>query len=312
MPVDRRLTIGWALGCVLLGAMAACTRPASTASHRTFTSPEAAAGALTQAVTAGNLQEVAALFGPDSHTLIDSSDPVTARRNREIFSAAVGEGWRLESPDAGTRTLVIGNEQWPFPIPIVKDGDAWRFDAAAGAEEIVARRIGRNELAAIQICGTYVAAQHLYASSSHDGRPKGAYARTFRSDPGRQNGLYWPAKPGEERSPLGDLVAAAAAEGRAMGSDGTKPSPFHGYYFRILTAQGAAAPGGARSYLQNGALTGGFALVAWPAQYDVTGVMTFIVNQDGVVRERDLGPGTAAAATAMTAYDPDASWAVVQ
>ena len=186
--------------------------------------------------------------------------------------------------------LVIGNEAWPFPVPIVKDASGWHFDTAAGKEEVLDRRIGRNELAVIRICRTYVAAQRLYASRGHDGLPAGLYARAFASEPGRQNGLYWPARRGEKRSPLGDLVAHAAEEGRALGKAGAEaPPPFHGYHFKILTAQGPAAPGGAKSYVVDEKMSGGFALVAWPAQYDVTGIMTFIVNQDGVVQQKRSG-----------------------
>jgi len=253
-----------------------------------------------------------AIFGPGGQALVDSSDPAMARRNQQVFSAAVAEKWRLEADGPDKRTLVIGNEEWPFPIPIVKDGDVWRFDTDAGKEEILARRIGRNELAVIRACQTYVGAQHLYATGSHDGRAAGVYAAAFRSDPGKQNGLYWPTSHGERPSPLGDLVATAAAEGRPIGGAGSQPSPFHGYYFRILTGQGSAARGGARSYVVNGDMSGGFALVAWPAQYDVTGVMTFIVNQDGTVSEKDLGPGTDQTVKAMTVYDPDPSWTAVQ
>ncbi len=196
-------------------------------------------------------------------------------------------------------------------MPIAKSGARWRFDTAAGKEEVIARRIGRNELAAIATCRGYVIAQRRYARDGHDGKPAGVYARTFNSDPGRRNGLYWQPVHGEPRSPLGDLVADAAPE-HATGGSGREPTPFQGYYFRILTAQGPHAPGGASSYLVNDELTRGFALVAWPAQYDVTGVMTFVVNQDGVVRQKDLGPQTAASVAAMTRYDPDASWQTVR
>jgi hypothetical protein len=297
---------------IVLASTAACRRAEAPTPHRTFASPEEAVAALAEAVERGKLEEVSNIFGPGSQALIDSSDPETARRNRAVFAVAYAERWRLESPDAATRTLVIGNEEWPFPIPIAREGERWRFDTEAGVEEILARRIGRNELSVIRICRTYVAAQRLYAQRGHDGRSAGLYAAAFRSEPGKHNGLYWPAARGERRSPLGDLVAAAAAEGRAVGGDGAQPAPFHGYYFRILTAQGPAAPGGARDYLQGGELSGGFALIAWPAHYDVTGVMTFVVNQDGLVHEKDLGADTDAAARAMTAYDPDATWSVVR
>jgi hypothetical protein len=209
--------------------------------------------------------------------------------------------------------LVVGNENWPFPIPLVKDASGWRFDSPAGKEEVLARRIGRNELAVLRICRTYVAAQRLYAERGHDGLSAGIYARMFKSDPGRQNGLYWPSGHGEKRSPLGDLVAQAAAEGRQVGKDAAgQSSPFHGYYFRILTAQGPDAPGGAQDYMVDGKMSRGFALVAWPATYDVTGVMTFLVNQEGTVREKDLGTGTDAAARTMPAFNPDASWTAAQ
>jgi hypothetical protein len=268
--------------------------------------------ALTEAAKAGNLQEIEAIFGPDARELVDSSDPAASRRNREVFTSAVAERWQLVDQGNDGRVLVIGNEGWPFPVPLVKDASGWRFDTAAGKEEVLARRIGRNELAAIRICRTYVAAQRLYAESGHDGQPAGLYATAFRSDPGRQNGLYWPATRGQKRSPLGDLVAQAAQEGRPIGNEGSQPSPFHGYFFKILTGQGPAAAGGAKEYVAGGKMSGGFALVAWSAQYDSTGIMTFIVDRDGVVREKDLGAGTDAAARAMTLYNPDASWTPVQ
>ena len=206
----------------------------------------------------------------------------------------------------------MGNEDWPFPVPLVREAKGWRFDTAAGAEEIVTRRIGRNELSVINACETYVAAQHLYARDAHDGRPSGVYAASFRSDPGKHNGLYWPPARGARRSPLGDLLAEAADPRRQANPDRDRPAPFHGYYFRVLTAQGGSARGGAKNYIVNGEMTGGFALVAWPAQYDVTGVMTFIVGDDGVVRQKDLGTGTDGAARAISVYDPDGSWVPVR
>jgi hypothetical protein len=298
-----------ALAGVVVAGLTSCSREPT---GRVFATPEDAVRALTSAVKAGNLDEVVAIFGPDGQELIDSSDPATARRNQQVFTAAVAERWRLEEQGATGRALVIGNEDWPFPVPLVKDDEGWRFDTAAGKEEVLARRIGRNELAAILITRTVVAAERLYAERGHDGKPAGIYARTFRSDPNRQNGLYWPAAHGQKRSPLGDLVARAAADGHTAAADTAQPSPFYGYYFRILTAQGANARGGAKDYVVNGDMTGGFAMVAWPAQYDVTGVMTFVVNHEGVLHQQDLGPGTDATARAMPAYDPDASWTIVQ
>jgi hypothetical protein len=297
------------LPSILLTSLGACRHAEAPPA---FATPEDAVKALTGAVRANDLQRVLAIFGPDGQALIDSSDAATARRNRDIFAVAIAERWHLEDHGPATKILVIGNEDWPFPVPLVKDGNAWRFDTAAGKEEVLARRIGRNELTAMRICRAYVVAQHIYASRPHDGKPRGTFARAFASDTGRENGLYWPTARGRKRSPLGDLLAEAADEAAARRASAGQPQPFHGYYFRILTAQGAAAPGGARDYVVNGELSGGFALVAWPAQYDVTGIMTFIVNRDGVVWEKDAGSETAAAAQAMTRYDPDSSWSAVQ
>jgi hypothetical protein len=301
-----------ALAGVTLMTLVSCTRKAPAPSARTFATPEDAVKALVEAVKAGKQEDVVAIFGPDGQELADSSDPATARRNRDVFTVAAAERWQLVDQGSDHKVLVIGNEEWPFPVPLAKDASGWRFDTAAGKEEVIARRIGRNELAVIRVCRTYVAAQQLYAKRGHDGQPAGLYARTVGSDPGRENGLFWPSKRGQKLSPLGDLVATAAAEGRPIGNDGTGPSPFHGYYFKILTAQGPAAAGGAKDYVADGRMSGGFALVAWPAQYDVTGVMTFVVNQDGIVREKDLGAGSDAAARAMKVYDPDASWTASQ
>lgn len=302
------------VAAVLAGALSAITACGRTerSPHRTFDSPESAARVLIATVKEGNLVEVRAIFGPDSRALIDASDPVTARRHREVFTIAAAEKWSLEDRATASKTLVLGNEEWPFPIPIVKQENRWRFDTAAGTEEVIARRIGRNELAAIRICRTYVAAQRLYARRGHDGAPEGRYATKFRSDPGRQNGLYWPAARGEKRSPLGELVAHAAQDGTLPREGGAQPAPFHGYYFRILTAQGPDAPGGAADYMRGGTLSDGFALVAWPAEYDVTGIMSFIVNQDGLVFEKDLGSETAVEARAIAAFNPDASWSRVE
>ena len=285
---------------------------ASAQPARQFASPEDAVKALIGAAKAGQIADLVTILGAEGKELIESSDPATARQNRRVFIVATGEQWHLEDAAPNRKTLVIGNEDWPFPVPLVKEESGWRFDTAAGSEEVIARRIGRNELAAIATVHAYVTAQRRYAEQAHDGNPAGVHATRFASDPGKENGLYWPAKDGQQRSPLGDLVAQAAAEGRAVGGERSQPSPFHGYYFRILPAQGSAAKGGKKQYVAKGLMSGGFALVAWPAQYDVTGVMTFVVNQDGIVHEKDLGPGTDAAARKMTAYNPDKSWRQVQ
>ena len=307
------LVVG-ALGVVWSIAVLApsCGKAAAPPRGRAFATPEEGVAALAAAVRASSKSDLLAIFGPEANDLVASADPMTASRRREVIAVAFNERWQLADGAGGTKTLVIGNESWPFPIPLVKDADGWRFDVAAGREEVIARRVGRNELAAIVVCRTYLAAQRLYSRSSHDGQAAGVYAKTFRSDAGRQNGLYWPTGPREKRSPLGDLVAYAERQGRVAGGNGSQPSPFHGYFFRILTAQGPDAPGGAKDYVVNSLLSGGFALVAWPAEYDLTGVMTFIVNQDGTVREKDLGADTGALASTMATYNPDTSWSAVQ
>ena len=285
---------------------------AQTKTERTFPTPEDAAKALIETVKAGDVNSLLAIFGSEGKELFDSSDPATGRQNRQVFAVAAAEKWHLEDAPPNRKTLVIGNEDWPFPVPIVKEGNAWRFDTAAGKEEVLSRRIGRNELAAISTTRAYVTAQKRYAEQGHDGKPAGVYAIKFQSDPGKEDGLYWPTSRGQKLSPLGDVVAQAAAEGRPVTGKAVQPSAFHGYYFKILTAQGSAAPGGAKNYIVKGEMTGGFALVAWPAQYDATGIMTFIVNQDGVVRQKALGTGTDATARKMTTYNPDSSWQVTQ
>jgi hypothetical protein len=278
---------------------------------RAFATPEDAVRELADTAKAGELQRLIALFGPGGQDLVDTSDPVTGRHNREVFVAAFAEGWRLADIGPGRKELVLGNEAWPFPVPLVRGPAGWSFDTAAGKEEVLSRRIGRNELAVIRILGTYVGAQRAYASVGHDGKRAGLYARRFGSRPGRQDGLYWPAAPGQPRSPLGVLVAKASEEGYRR-KEGEGPSPFHGYYFRILEAQGKAAKGGAAEYVVDGEMSGGFALVAWPVHYGATGIMTFIVNQDGIVYEKDLGPDTRSAVARLTRYDPDSTWQAVQ
>lgn len=295
---------------VTLAVAAMSCRTSEAPAARSFATPEQAVGSLIAAAKASKVDDVAAMFGPDAKDLIDTSDPERARQNRQVFVAAAAEKWQLVD-EGDHKVLVIGNEGWPFPIPLAKDSRGWHFDTSAGKEEVLARRVGRNELAVIAICRAYVAAQKIYAVSGHDGQPAGLYAQAFRSDTGRQNGLYWPAAHGQKQSPLGDLIARASLEGQ-LPTGSAEPSPFHGYYFKILTAQGADVAGGAQDYVVNGKLARGFALVAWPAQYDLTGVMTFVVNQDGVVREKDLGADTQTASKQMGAYNPDGTWSTVQ
>ena len=296
---------------VLIAGMAIVSCAPTPPQEKRFGTPEEAVAALIATAKAGNLDDLLTLFGPGGQELVSSSDPATGRKNREVFEAAAAEQWRLADLRPDAKELIVGSEDWPFPIPLVKDANGWRFDTAAGKEEVLARRIGRNELAVIDICRAYVTAQRAFAKAGHDGKPAGLYARKFNSDAGTENGLYWPAKRGGPRSPLGDLVAAAAEDGYGLAAR-QDPAPFHGYHFRILTAQGPAAAGGATDYVRNGEMSGGFALVAWPAQYDATGIMTFIVNGEGIVFEKDLGQETPASAKAVTRYDPDGTWLRVQ
>jgi Protein of unknown function (DUF2950) len=304
---SRGLALACACALIVIPTLAS-RAAAQTGQQRMFGSPEEAVKALAETVKAGNLDQLLSIFGADGKELISSSDAASAQANRAVFAVAVREQWRLADDGPDRKTLVIGNEDWPFPVPLVKEAGGWRFDTAAGKEEILARRIGRNELTVIETSRAYVTAQQRYAQQGHDGKPAGVYATKFRSDVGKENGLFWPTAKGQKRSPFGDLVAQAAEEGRPIVGDRGKPSPFHGYYFKILTAQGASASGGAKNYVVKGNMSGGFALIAWPAQYDATGVMTFLVNQDGVVLEKDLGPNTDAASKKITSYNPDASW----
>jgi hypothetical protein len=203
--------------------------------------------------------------------------------------------------------MVMGNESWPFPIPIVQDKGAWRFDTKAGADEILYRRVGQNEMAVMDVASAFVAAQREYASKGRDGQPAGVYAQRFVSEAGRHNGLYWPVSNADPvPSPMGQLAAQAAADGYRR-SDMNR-QPYHGYFFKVLTAQGPNAPGGARSYIVNGAMRSGFAMIAWPADYGLSGVMTFMIARDGMLREKDLGPDTGTLAPAIEAFNPDSSW----
>ena len=275
-----------------------------------FDSPENAVEILAAAVRTSHTAELQAIFGPQGQEILSSGDAVADRRGREVFLIALDQRWRLEELDKDRRELVIGNEEWPFPVPLIKDGEGWRFDTEAGKTEVLARRIGRNELAAIGVCRTYVIAQKEYAGQGHDGKAAGAYAQKVRSEPGRQDGLYWPTpRPSDKPSPLGDLAAQATAEGYSADPKG--PRPFRGYFFKILTRQGPAAPGGAIDYVVDGAMKRGFALIAYPAEYGNSGIMTFIVSHDGVVHEADLGPETLKVAGGVTAYDPGAPFGAV-
>ena len=275
-----------------------------------FASPQEAAVALHQALKAETPEKLQAIFGREWMEAAGSGDPVSDQHDREVVALAMEQPWHWEPAGENTQELIIGDEQWPFPVPLVKVGNEWQFDSEEGKEEILARRIGRNELRIIDVCRAYAQMQKEYASQPHDGKPAGLFAQRFRSAPGRQDGLYWQKKYGERRSPLDELVAAAVAEGYDLNK--SESAPFYGYYIRMLTAQGPTAPGGKKSYVINGDMSGGFALLAYPAKYASSGVMTFVVGQDGVVYQKDLGKETATQAPRLADYNPDESWTAVQ
>ncbi len=282
---------------------------AKSSSQKVFSSPDEAVKAMVDAVKADDTKSLMTIFGPGSKQIILSGDPVEDKKGREWFVKHYEEKNRLEEETPGKVILHAGNDEWPFPIPIVKAGSSWKFDTKAGKEEILARRVGKNELNAIQVCLAYVDAQKEYAmSKARQGEGLLEYAQRFVSKPGTQDGLYWEAGEGQEQSPMGPMFAAAREEGYGEKPLGGRPTPYHGYLYRILKAQGKNAPGGAHDYVVGGKMIGGFALIAYPAHYRSSGVMTFIVNQDGVVYEKDLGKKTRRAARAVKEFDPDQTW----
>jgi hypothetical protein len=302
--------MGRQLGALGLVASLALCSPAWAAepAAKSFPSAQAAAEALLGAVAQEDAEAAMAILGPEGKEIVFSGDPTADRDTRKMFVEAAKQQTILAPLSETVVFLQVGPDAWPFPIPIVKGADGWYFDTKAGKEELISRRIGRNELRAIALSRGFVTAQLEYARTSAAGSA-GPYARKLMSSEGTRDGLYWPAKEGEPQSPLGPLAAEAAREGyEPPKTAGGGPRPFHGYHFKILTAQGEHAPGGARSYLVDGKMTGGFALVAWPAEYRVSGVMTFVVNQNGIVFEKDLGAKTAEIASSIEKYDPDSTW----
>jgi type II secretory pathway pseudopilin PulG len=282
---------------------------AATAQQKRFSSAEEAVKAAIAAARSNNDKEMLAIFGSQAKEILFSGDAVADKERRAEFIAAYDEKNRLATKGEET-ILIVGKQEWPFPIPVVKKGEAWVFDTEKGKEEILNRRIGENELYTIQTLLAVVDAQREYAIKDRNRDGLLEYAQKFESDSGKKNGLYWEAKQGEPQSPLGPLLAQARSEGYRKASGG--PTPYHGYYYRILTAQGKNAPGGAYSYLVKGKMIGGFAVVAYPAEYDNSGVMTFIVNHDGKVFQKDLGKNTATIAAAIKEYNPDKSWTEVK
>ncbi len=308
----KRGTMHGVAGAVVIFAMLASgwglSAFAADAKQRTFASTGDAVTALIEAAKSGDKPALLAILGRDGKALISSGDETADRLARERFVQSYQDANQLTMVSDAKATLSVGKDDWPFPIPLVKGASGWRFDTAAGKEEILNRRIGQNELDVIQVCLAYVDAQREYYLRNASGGSLLEYAQKLASAAGKRDGLYWEAKPGEEPSPLGPLVATARRAGYSAGKPGGGPIPYHGYYYRILTAQGKDAPGGAYDYLARGHMIGGFALVAYPAQYASSGVMTFIVNHDGVMYQKDLGPDTSAIAQAMTRFNPDASW----
>jgi hypothetical protein len=293
---------------VLFILFVGCNKSAKP-SYKVFASPDDAGNGLLTAAKSGDPNAILAVFGADSKDIILSGDPVQDKDTAGRFVTAYGVMHRWRKMPDESQMLLIDADNFPFPIPLKKNAAGqWYFDAAAGREEILARRIGRNELAVIDVCAALANAEAEYFSH-HSGDTK-QYAQKFISDPGKQNGLYWESQEGQPRSPLGPLAAFATKEGYNVKPD--SHAPFHGYFFHMLTRQGSHAPGGAKDYVVNGKMTGGFAFVAYPAEYRNSGVMTFIINQDGVLLQKDLGKTTTETAAAMTEFDPDPSWTLAQ
>jgi hypothetical protein len=270
--------------------------------QKTFSSPEDASHALVAAAQSNDEKAMLEILGPEGKQVVSSGDDAEDAQSRANFVQRYEEMHRLVKEPDGTTVLYIGAHNWPTPIPLVNKGNVWYFDTEAGKREILYRRIGRNEMSAIRVCQELVAAEKEYYAARHS-----EYAPKISSDEGRQNGLYWKAADGQPQSPIGPLVAAAVAEGQ-----GGPPTPYRGYYFRVLTRQGKDAPGGRKNYIVNGKMTDGFAFVAYPAEYKSSGVMTFVVDEDGVVYQKDLGKKTEALAKAMKEYNTNSSWQKAQ
>ena len=293
---------------VAIGLVCAFALATPASAQQAFKSPQEAASALVAAVRADDDKAVARVLGPDAEEILTSGDKVEDENTRKVFLAAYDAKNAIVKDKDGRTFLAVGNDDHPIPIPLIEKDGSWRFDTVAGREEILYRRIGRNETAAIQASLAYVDAQNEYAQLAPNGGI-GVYAQRIVSRPGKKDGLYWPTAAGEPPSPLGELVAAATRQGYRVGGS---PAPYHGYYYRVLTRQGPTAPGGAMSYIAKGRMIGGFALVAYPAQYGNSGVMTFLVNHQGQVYQKDLGPKTSQIAALMGAFNPDRTWVRVE
>jgi hypothetical protein len=286
------------LTALLVFAMAS-----AAGAQQSFKSAEEAADALVSAARGGDRKALLTVLGRGGADIVSSGDEVADAATRERFVAAYDAKHQVAMEGDGKAVMVVGQDDFPFPIPLVRKDGQWRFDTAAGREEILYRRIGRNELSAIQACLAFVDAQHEYAEKGIDGA--GVHARRIVSRPGKKDGLYWPAQAGEQESPLGELAASAAAEGYRAGQE---RRPYHGYYYKVLTRQGPNAPGGALDYVVRGKMIGGFALIAYPAEYGNSGIMTFLVNHQGIVYQKDLGSNTARIAANTGSFNPDSTW----
>lgn len=284
---------------------ALCLGNAGAQAQEKFKSPDEAVAALVAAARADNARDLIKVLGANGREILFSGDPVADKNARSAFLVAFDLKHQIVRKGDSAADLVIGPKDWQLPIPLIQKDGAWQFDTTAGRREVLFRRIGRNELGAIQTALAYVDAQNDYASMNPQGTKVDSYARRIISSPGKKDGLYWPAAANEPQSPLGEAFAVATIQGYRPGANA---APYHGYYYKVLTGQGANVPGGAMNYLAKGNLIGGFGLVAYPAEYGNSGVMTFIVNHSGVVFQKDLGPNTARIASRMTAFDPDPTW----
>jgi Protein of unknown function (DUF2950) len=294
--------------CALALTMIAPLAMAAATVQKHFASPAEGVAALAEAVKSGDAATLRAILGPGGGKLINSGDAVADEQSRRQFAASYETASKIRLEGDARAVVLVGKDEWPLPIPLVKSADGWRFDARQGRDEILKRRIGRNELAAMEVCRAIVDAEREYGAKDQDRDGLLEYAPKLVSTPGKRDGLYWEAGNNEPPSPLGPLLGAAAKDGYTGSSAVTPLAPYHGYYYRILARQGKDASGGAYDYMVRGKMIGGFAVIAYPARYGASGIMSFIVNHDGVVYEKDLGKNTAAIAAQMTAFNPDASW----
>jgi len=305
IPMKRRVVEFALLSFVLALSVLLPSARAEESKERVFRSPASAAAALVDAARKDDLKEMATILGPGGEDVVSSGDPVADNNNREDFTRWYDQMHRLAYNDDGQVILYVGADNWPFPIPIKKQADGWVFDTAEGKDELLYRRVGRNELYTIDVLQELADAQQDYSNVQQQ------FAQKILSDSGQKNGLYWPTSGDEPESPIGPLIADASAEGYKRDPSG-KPAPFHGYYYKVLKSQGADAPGGAQDYIVDGKMTRGFAFLAYPAEYRDSGVMTFMIDKDGVLVEKDLGPDTEKIAPGITSFNPDSTWSELQ